>query len=71
MGKLFGTDGIRGIVGETLDRRHWLFMWGRQWLPVLTEEKGEQAHHYHRQGHPYLLGYAGGGADGGHLLCGR
>ena len=70
MGKLFGTDGIRGIVGENLTVEL-AFHVGQAVAAVLTEEKGEQAHHYHRQGHPYLLGYAGGGADGGHLLCGR
>lgn len=32
MGKLFGTDGIRGIVGENLTVEL-AFMWGRQWLP--------------------------------------
>ena len=45
MGKLFGTDGIRGIVGENL-------------TVVLAFHVGQAV-------------AAGGGADGGHLLCGR
>ena len=32
MGKLFGTDGIRGIVGENLTVEL-AFHVGRQWLP--------------------------------------
>ena len=44
MGKLFGTDGIRGIVGENL-------------TVELAFHVGQAV--------------AAGGADGGHLLCGR
>ncbi len=30
MGKLFGTDGIRGVVGENLTAT-WPSAWGRPW----------------------------------------
>ena len=59
MGKLFGTDGIRGIVGENLTVEL-AFHVGQAVAAVLTEEKGSK---------PTIT--IGGGADGGHLLCGR
>ena len=41
MGKLFGTDGIRGIVGENLTVEL-AFHVGRAVAAVLTEEKGSK-----------------------------
>ena len=39
MGKLFGTDGIRGVVGKTLDARL-AFRVGQALASVLADEKG-------------------------------
>ncbi len=66
--RLFGTDGIRGIVGENSHRRTGYFC-GAGSAAVLTEEKGSKPPLPSART-PVLLGYAGGGADGGHLLCG-
>ena len=41
MGKLFGTDGIRGIVGENLTVEL-AFHVGQAVAAVLTEEKGSK-----------------------------
>ena len=41
MGKLFGTDGIRGIVGENLTAEL-AFRVGQAVTHVLFEEKGEK-----------------------------
>ena len=44
MGKLFGTDGIRGIVGENLTVEL-AFHTGQAIAAVLKEEKGNQFQH--------------------------
>ena len=41
MGKLFGTDGIRGIAGQTLTAEL-AFHVGQAVAAVLTEEKGSR-----------------------------
>ena len=70
MGKLFGTDGIRGVVGETLTAEL-AYRVGQAITIVLTEQKGSAPHHHHRQGHPHFIRYAGVGAHGRHLRYGR
>ena len=67
MGKLFGTDGIRGIAGQTLTAEL-AFHVGQAVAAVLTEEEGQPSPHHHRQGHPHFLRYAGIGPDGRYLL---
>ncbi len=41
MGKLFGTDGIRGVVGETLTAQE-AFRVGQAVAAVLTEDLGRR-----------------------------
>lgn len=54
MGKLFGTDGIRGIVGENLTAEL-AYRVGQAVTMVLYEEKGGHAADYYRHGYPHLL----------------
>ena len=66
MGKLFGTDGIRGVVGETLTAEL-AYRVGQAITIVLTEQKGSA---------PTItigkdIRYAGVGAHGRHLCYGR
>ena len=57
MGKLFGTDGIRGVVGENLTA-DLAFRTGKAIAAVLKEEKRQKAGHHHRQGHAHFVRYA-------------
>ena len=62
MGKLFGTDGIRGVVGENLTVEL-AFHTGQAIAASFEGGEGESAPHHHRQGHAHLLRYAGSRAD--------
>lgn len=46
MGKLFGTDGIRGVVGKTLTAEL-AFHVGQAVAVVLQEELGRRPPHHH------------------------
>lgn len=69
MGKLFGTDGIRGIVGENLTVEL-AFQVGRSGCRPDGGE-GEVSPPLPSARTPVSPRIAGGGADGGHLRCGR
>lgn len=69
MGRLFGTDGARGVANTELTCETAMAI-GRAAAMVLAEAEHHQAENRDRQRHPHLLRYAGGGAGGGALLGG-
>ena len=58
MGKLFGTDGVRGVAGKDLTCELALQI-GRGTAAVLTSLDGHRPKILHRQRHPCVRRYAG------------
>ncbi len=64
MGRLFGTDGARGIANTDLTCELATQL-GRAAAMVLTKQIQPAPSGAHRQGYPGLFRYAGGGYGGG------
>ncbi len=66
MGKLFGTDGIRGVANETLDARL-AYRIGQ--AAAIAGRFGHEADRRHRQGHAHFVRHARRRADRGYLTA--
>ena len=70
MGRLFGTDGARGVANTELTCELAMNI-GRAAAMVLTDNTHRHPRILIGKDTPDLFRYAGGGADCGLVLCGR
>ena len=71
MGRLFGTDGVRGVANVAPMTAEMALEIGRATAYVCKRHKDRRHQHRDRQGHAGQRLHAGERADGGHLLDGR
>ena len=69
MGKLFGTDGVRGVANKELTGEL-AFKLGRAAAYYLTRNKRKETSYHHLKGHQSLRGHAGSCPGGWHNSVG-